>query len=269
VARRSDGSSVAWGNNNYGQCNLPVLPPGLTYVELAAGGYHTVARRSDGSVMAWGDNSSGQCNVPALPPGLTYVEVAAGGAAGYGSYTLARRSDGSVVAWGDNSYGECNVPVLPSGTTSSHIAAGARIPAAIIQSGACNTFAAGCSGSAGVTRLEAAPPRLGTTTHVVLQPLPQDNAVLFFGFSNVNSAFGPLPLDLAAFGMPGCFGRVSPDIAVFVQGTGGSASHPLPVPNLQSLAGLLLHAQAFVFDAAAGNPAGLVVSDAATLVVGP
>src|SRR6188472_907431 len=98
VARRVDGSVVAWGFNDYGQCDVPALSAGLSYVEVAAGAFHSAARRSDGSVVAWGENASGQCNVPALPAGLSYVEVAAGD-----SYTLARRSDGSVVAWGNNS----------------------------------------------------------------------------------------------------------------------------------------------------------------------
>ena len=79
VARRSDGSVVAWGHNGWGQCNAPALPSGLSYVEIAAGNAHTVARRSDGSVVAWGNNQFGQLNVPALPAGLTYVEIAAGG----------------------------------------------------------------------------------------------------------------------------------------------------------------------------------------------
>src|SRR6188768_430427 len=35
VARRSDGSVVAWGRNDFGGCNAPVLPGGLTYVEVA------------------------------------------------------------------------------------------------------------------------------------------------------------------------------------------------------------------------------------------
>ena len=118
VARRSDGSVVAWGDNQYGQCDVPALPAGLTYVEVAAGVYHTVARRSDGSVVAWG-LYQGQYNVPALSAGLIYVEVKAGG-----WYTLARRSDGSVVAWGDNGYGQCNVPVLPAGLTYVEVAAG-------------------------------------------------------------------------------------------------------------------------------------------------
>src|SRR6185503_6095325 len=127
----------------------------------------------------------------------------------------------------------------------------------------------GCPGSAGVTRLDAAPPRVATTANISMQPLPQNAAVLVFGFSNLSSAFGPLPLDLTAAGMPGCFGRVSLDFAAPVLGSGGSASYPLVVPSVPTLAGTIVHCQAIVFDAAAGNPAGLVMSDAATLVVGP
>src|SRR4030095_6095354 len=33
----SDGSVVAWGNNTYGQCTVPALPPGTTYVDVSAG----------------------------------------------------------------------------------------------------------------------------------------------------------------------------------------------------------------------------------------
>src|SRR5712671_1559366 len=120
VARRSDGSVVAWGAPGG---NVPALPAGLTYVEVAAGGPsygigHTVARRSDGSVIAWGNNAFDQCDVPALPAGLTYVEVTAGG-----GHSVARRSDGSLVAWGLNSDRQCNVPSLPTGLTYVEVAA--------------------------------------------------------------------------------------------------------------------------------------------------
>src|SRR5262245_41813327 len=74
----AQGSVVAWVEHFYGQCNVPAPPPGLFYVEVAAGANHTVARRSDGSVVAWGDNGWGQCNVPALPPSMSYVHVASG-----------------------------------------------------------------------------------------------------------------------------------------------------------------------------------------------
>ena len=101
---------MAWGDNTFGQSDVPALPASLVYVEVAAGGTHTLARRSDGSVVAWGENSLGKCDVPALRAGLAYVEVAAGGV-----HTVARRSDGSVVAWGNNSFGQCDVPTLPAG----------------------------------------------------------------------------------------------------------------------------------------------------------
>ena len=42
VVRRSNGSVLAWGRNEEGQCNVPALPAGLTYVEIAAGRFHTV-----------------------------------------------------------------------------------------------------------------------------------------------------------------------------------------------------------------------------------
>jgi hypothetical protein len=264
LARLSDGSIVAWGSNNLGQCNVPALPTGVRYVDLAAGRGHSVARRSDGNIMVWGDNSHGQRNVPVLPPGLVYVGIAAGE-----NHVAALRSDGSVIAWGSNSAGQCNVPALPAGMRFVRVAAVLDRTIAMIQPGACNTFAPGCPGSAGVTSLAVSmPPRTGTTIQIALQPLPQDAAVLLLGFSNVIGTLGPLPWDLTAFGMPGCFGRVAPDLATLVLGTGSSGFSPLVIPSLPWLAGTLVHSQAVVLDAAAGNAAGLVMSDAATLVVG-
>ena len=41
VALKQDGSVACWGNNDFGQCNVPA---GLgTVTAIAAGGYHTVA----------------------------------------------------------------------------------------------------------------------------------------------------------------------------------------------------------------------------------
>ena len=108
-----------------GQLLRPVqragAPGGLTYVEIAAGGGHTVARRSDGSVVAWGDNVYGQCNVPALPAGLTYVEVAAGGYHTVARYDLAA----AVVSVGTGCGGAgmpvfgCNAPRIGQNVTFS------------------------------------------------------------------------------------------------------------------------------------------------------
>jgi hypothetical protein len=78
VARRSDGSVTAWGENFFGQCDVPALPPGLAYVQIATAADHTIARRSDGSVVAWGETGMGACDVPSLPPGFAYVGIGAG-----------------------------------------------------------------------------------------------------------------------------------------------------------------------------------------------
>jgi hypothetical protein len=69
--------------------------------------------------------------------------------------------------------------------------------------------------------------------------------------------------------VPGCLAHVSLDFSEFVFGSAGAAAYPLVVPSLPALAGVIVHNQAVVFDAAAGNGAGFVLSDAATLIVGP
>src|SRR5688500_14765133 len=51
---RSDGTVVAWGNNDNGQLNTP---SGLSGVKaISAGQNHSLALKSDGTVAAWGQN---------------------------------------------------------------------------------------------------------------------------------------------------------------------------------------------------------------------
>jgi hypothetical protein len=66
---------VAWGLNDSGQCNVPALPPGTSYVEIEAGCTQTVLRRSDGAVLAFGDSYDGQLNVPPLPPRFAFGSI--------------------------------------------------------------------------------------------------------------------------------------------------------------------------------------------------
>ena len=98
VGLKSDGTVVAVGDNDDGQCNVS----GWTdIVQVAAGAAHTVGLRSDGTVVAVGSNFYGQCDVD----GWTgIVQVAAGG-----DHTVGLRSDGTVVAVGSNFYGQCDV----------------------------------------------------------------------------------------------------------------------------------------------------------------
>ncbi|MCH2137282.1 MAG: hypothetical protein MK101_12020, partial [Phycisphaerales bacterium] len=110
IGLRADGTAIAWGDNPTGQCNVPA---GETFVEVAAGGNHNIGLRADGTAIAWGYNLSGICDIPA---GETFVQVAAGG-----YHTIGLRADGTAIAWGYNFYGPCNVPV---GETFVQVAAG-------------------------------------------------------------------------------------------------------------------------------------------------
>ena len=56
VLLQSDGSAVATGNNQHGQCNIPRLNGGVLYTFVSAGHGHTVLLRSDGCAVAIGDN---------------------------------------------------------------------------------------------------------------------------------------------------------------------------------------------------------------------
>ena len=94
------GEIVAWGRNDYGQCDVP---DGNDFVAVSAGLHHGLALRSNGTVVAWGSNSAGQCDVPA---GNDFVAVAAGGLHG-----LALRSDGSLVGWGLKKDGLTSSPI--------------------------------------------------------------------------------------------------------------------------------------------------------------
>lgn len=96
------GKLVAWGNNEFGQTNVP---PGDDFVAISAGAGHSLALRSDGSLAGWGWNSGdaglgsadifyGQAIVPA---GNDFKAVAAGA-----FHSLALRTNGSLVGWGSN-----------------------------------------------------------------------------------------------------------------------------------------------------------------------
>jgi hypothetical protein len=57
---------------------VPPLPPGTSWVALAAGRDHSLARRSDGALVAWGAAASGLLAPPALAPGERFRAIATG-----------------------------------------------------------------------------------------------------------------------------------------------------------------------------------------------
>ena len=65
LALKTDGTVVAWGDNDNGECTVPAGLSGV--VAVAAGDAHSLALKSDGTVVAWGSNAYGQRNVPGGP----------------------------------------------------------------------------------------------------------------------------------------------------------------------------------------------------------
>jgi alpha-tubulin suppressor-like RCC1 family protein len=98
VGLKPDGTVVAAGWNDYGQCEVG----GWTDItQVAAGMFNTVGLKSDGIVIAVGDNTFGQREVG----GWTDITQVAAGI----YHTVGLKSDGTVVAVGYNTYGQCEV----------------------------------------------------------------------------------------------------------------------------------------------------------------
>ncbi|HEU5069510.1 MAG TPA: choice-of-anchor Q domain-containing protein [Verrucomicrobiae bacterium] len=105
VVLRADGTVAAWGYDGYGETDVP---SGLSNViAVSAGYYHSLALKADGTVVAWGSHFNRSTGQPATPPaGLSNVVAIAGG----GSHSVALKADGGVAAWGYNYFGQTNVP---------------------------------------------------------------------------------------------------------------------------------------------------------------
>ena len=93
MALKADGTVVAWGNNWYGQIEVPGTIQGSVRA-VSAGVFYSVALLKDGSVVAWGKNEYGQSTVPAGAK-TNVVAIAAGGV-----HVAALKADGSVITWG-------------------------------------------------------------------------------------------------------------------------------------------------------------------------
>ncbi len=63
------------------------------FVQVAAGGYHSLALKGDGTVVAWGDNGYGQSSVPSGLFGVTAIAAGNSGSA-------AKLANGRWITWG-------------------------------------------------------------------------------------------------------------------------------------------------------------------------
>lgn len=129
------------------------------------------------------------------------------------------------------------------------------------------SFAKGCAGSQPVSALTATRPVLGSAFSVTANNLPFNTGIMALGLSRSSSVFGPLPLDLSAFGAPGCTAYVSSDATSVFSGAAGSATWNLTLPNSTSVAGIVFYNQAYVVDPTA-NLLGFVTSNSIGSVIG-
>ena len=98
VGLKADGTVVAVGHNWYDQCDVSDWQD---IVAISAGFWHTIGLKADGTLVAVGYNKYGQCDVSGWKD---IVAISAGD-----SYTVGLKADGTVVAVGYNGYGQCDV----------------------------------------------------------------------------------------------------------------------------------------------------------------
>ncbi len=98
IGLKADGTVVAAGDNIFGQCDVSDWSD---IVAISAGDYHTVGLKADGTVVAAGENDSDQCDVS------DWSDIVAISTGWY--YTVGLKADGTVVAVGVNNYGQCDV----------------------------------------------------------------------------------------------------------------------------------------------------------------
>ena len=100
LALKLDNTITGWGQNNFLQLTNAAA---TNVVAIAAGGQDSMALRADGSVVTWGNFGSGQFPVPFNATNI--IAIAAGG-----QHFLALRANGTVVGWGSSSFGQTTIP---------------------------------------------------------------------------------------------------------------------------------------------------------------
>ncbi|HUB73821.1 MAG TPA: IPT/TIG domain-containing protein [Solirubrobacteraceae bacterium] len=172
LALLSDGTVMAWGENEYGQLGdgefaprseVPVQVRGLSGVSaIAAGANFSLALLANGTVMAWGGDEVGQLGdgeteesvTPVTVKGLSGVVAIAAG----GRHALALLANGTVKAWGEDEMGELGNGSLKGSETPvtvkalsgvEAIAAGGEHSLALLTSGAVEGWGSDADGQIG------------------------------------------------------------------------------------------------------------------------
>lgn len=143
VAIKSDGTTWAWGANDYGQLGNgvtwtprfnPVQVPMNNLLAISAVGYHTTALKNDGTVWAWGSNDFGELGDNASGNNWNPVQVLTDAVCvANGAYhSAAVKTNGSVWAWGLNGSGQLGIPKATNRYSPLLVMAGGSLPLADI-----------------------------------------------------------------------------------------------------------------------------------------
>lgn len=98
VGIKADGTVIAVGNNEDGQCGVENW---CDIIAVSAGAIHTIGLKADGTIVATGWNEYSQCDVSG------WKDIIAISAGSY--HTVGLKTDGTVVAAGNNEDGQCDV----------------------------------------------------------------------------------------------------------------------------------------------------------------
>jgi hypothetical protein len=131
-------------------------------------------------------------------------------------------------------------------------------------------FGMGCAGTAGTPELVLGTlPVLGMPLRVDIVGLPPAStlAAMAVGLSRTQWPLGSLPMLLTNLGMPGCRAYTSADALVTLPVVNGVASWTYNLPLIPSQLGDAYYLQGIGVDPTV-NSAGLIVSNAATIVLG-
>jgi alpha-tubulin suppressor-like RCC1 family protein len=162
LALKSDGTVLAWGNNQTGELgdgNAPLdastpqpvvgLGSGSGVVEISTGFSHALARTSSGNLYAWGDDHSGQLgdggttdqSTPELLGTVNWVAVSAGGSHTLAlhplSFTTTVHIGDSAIMEGDTGTRALTFPVTLSQPSSTKV----TVNYAIVAGGTGSGFA--------------------------------------------------------------------------------------------------------------------------------
>ena len=134
----ADGTVSAFGDNGYGQANVP---GGLNdVVQVEVGGKTSYALKSDGTVVAWGRNDFGEVSGASNLTNVIQIDANASG-----SSIIALKSDGSVVVWGNSS--EC-IQCIPNNLPSNivKVSIGSRTALALDSDGYIHSWGTDANG---------------------------------------------------------------------------------------------------------------------------